>query len=157
MSVAFVQKRKGYLVIGGTGVILAAGYLGLSLELPLGGLSNPGAAIFPLMAGTLFLIASIATVWEGLRMQPDETSEFPVGADLIRLALLVSAILLYLLTLPWLGQLICSILFCTFVMRILSANISLPGALVRSTILMLPVYYLFIHFFRVPMPRGIFF
>lgn len=157
MSVASVQKRTGYLVIGGAGVFLAAGYLGLSLQLPMGRLNSPGAAIFPLIAGGLFLFGSLSVIWEGWKMDRAEVTEFPAGEDAYRLLAMVAAIIFYLVSIPWLGQLLSSVLFCVFLMKILSENLSYPGIVIRSVILMLPIYYLFIQVFRVPMPRGIFF
>ncbi|GGE38200.1 hypothetical protein GCM10007276_14500 [Agaricicola taiwanensis] len=155
MTVASIQKRRSYLVIGGVGIFLAAGYLSLSLQLPMGHLNSPGAAIFPLIAGSLLLIGSISAVWEGWRMEPTETAELPIGDDLWRLLALIAALIGYLIALSWLGQLIASILFCIVLMKMLS-KLSLVGIVIRSVIMMVPVYYIFVHLLGLPMPRGIF-
>lgn len=157
MIVTTVSKRRAYLGIGGAGCFLAAGYLALSLQLPLGNMSSPGAAVFPLMAGTMFLIGSLSVVWEGLRMSLSDETELPAGEDFIRLAAVSAATVGYVLLVPWLGQLIASLLFCMALMKVLMPSLSILGVVIRSTILMVPIYYLFIVVMRVPMPRGVLF
>ena len=43
MSAATVSKRKGYIGAGVAGLLLAAGYLAMSLDLPFGRIDQPGA------------------------------------------------------------------------------------------------------------------
>src|SRR5690242_14474580 len=100
MPVAAVQKRKGYLAIGGICLLLGASYLGLAVELPFGTLDQPGAAVFPVVVGTLMIVISLATVWEGWRMPSGDAAEFPLGEDLRRLFGLVAALLVYFVALP---------------------------------------------------------
>lgn len=156
MTGAAVQKRKGYLVIGGIGVVFAAAYLGMSLQLPLGQMQEPGAAVFPLIAGVLLLLGAVATLWEGWKMQGAEQVEFPAGADLKRLLCLVGLLLAYFIALPWLGQLIGSMLFCVLLMRVLS-NLAWPRIVVYSAVMTAALYGVFIHLLKVPMPRGVLF
>ena len=156
MTGAPFQKRKGYLAIGGIGVFIAAGYLGMSLNLPVGQLTQPGAAVFPLMIGALLLFASLATVWEGWKTEPAEQVEFPTGADLGRLLSVVGLLLGYFVMLPWLGQLVSSTLFCVLLMRTLSG---LPWlrVIIYSAVISGVLYFVFISVLKVPMPRGVLF
>ena len=41
------DKRTAYLVFGGVGLVIAAAYLRLSVQLAVGQLDRPGAAVFP--------------------------------------------------------------------------------------------------------------
>jgi putative tricarboxylic transport membrane protein len=151
-----VQKRKGYLAVGGIGAFFAAGYLGLSAQLPLGEMRQPGAALFPLMAGLLLLAGSLAAIWEGWKMERAEQVEFPVGADLARLLAVVALLLGYFIALPWLGQLLSSTLFCVLLMRTLS-SLSWQRLILYSVVMSGTLYVAFIYVLKVPMPRGAFF
>lgn len=148
-----LQKRKGYLVIGGIGLFFAAGYLGMSFQLPFGQLEQPGAAVFPLIAGVLLLLGSLATMWEGWKMEQAEQVDFPAGADLKRLLSLIGLLLGYFLALPWLGQLVCSMLFCVLLMRVLS-SLAWSRIVLYSTVMTGALYAVFIYLLKVPMPRG---
>ena len=53
-------------------------------------------------------------------MDRDEQVDLPAGADLRRLLSLIGLLLGYFLALPWLGQIISSMLFCALLMRVLS-------------------------------------
>ena len=61
----------------------------------------------------------------------------------------------YFLTLPWLGQIISSTLFCLLLMRILS-NLSWFRIAVNSLVMSLALYVVFVSILKVPMPRGMF-
>ncbi|PVE22201.1 hypothetical protein DC522_22615 [Microvirga sp. KLBC 81] len=156
MMSASLQKRKGYLTIGGIGTFLATGYLGMALQLPLGQLEQPGAAVFPLIAGALFLLGSLATLWEGWMMDPAERIAVPAGMNLVRLLSLVGLLLGYFIVLPWAGQLISSAVFCALLMRVLS-NLPWPRIAVYSVMITGALYVVFIYLLKVPLPRGMLF
>ena len=65
MKTTFLQKRNAYLVMGGIGLVLAAGYLGMSFQLPFGQIDQPGAALFPVIVGVILMLDSLTTMWEG--------------------------------------------------------------------------------------------
>lgn len=154
MNTVTTQKRKGYVVIGCGGLLLAAGYFAMSLNLPFGQIDRPGAAIFPLLVSILLMIASLATVWEGWKAATTATAEFPAGADRWRLLGMVAILTAYVIILPWLGQLLGGMLFCLALMRLLS-HLSWPRIFAWSSTLSLAVYMVFVILLRVPMPRGI--
>lgn len=154
MSGTPVRKRTGYLVIGGLGVLVAAAYLGLAVQLPFGRLNQPGAAIFPLIVGGLLVVGSLATIWEGRKTGPTERVEFPAGADRARLLGVVGVLLGYFLALPWLGHLLGSTLFCILLMRLLS-GLAWPRVVLYSILITGTVHVVFIHMLGVPMPRGV--
>src|SRR5690606_18140855 len=136
------------------GLIFAAAYLQQSLQLPLGRLSQPGAAVFPLIVGTIMALASLLTVWEGWRLARHEMVEWPIGEDRRRLLWLIAIMVGYVATLPWAGQVIGSILFCMLLMRILS-RLSWLRIAAYSLVLSGALYWVFIILLKVPMPRGV--
>jgi putative tricarboxylic transport membrane protein len=154
MATKTVGKRKGYIAIGGAGLVVGASYLGLALELPFGALDQPGAAVFPVAVGILMLLVSLAAIWEGWRLDIGEQVEFPIGDDLRRLLGLVGLLLVYFVTLPWLGQLIGSALFCAGLIRLLSTTGWLRS-LVYGLVMAVVLYAVFVVAFKVSMPRGI--
>lgn len=154
MKSLHIQRSKGYIATGGIGMVVAVAYLGLALELPVGRLSQPGAAVFPIMVGVILLIGSLAAVWEGWRMDNAAQLQLPAGADLKRLLGLVGLLFVYLLTLPWLGQLTGSVLFSIALMRILS-SLSWLRVLAYSLAMSVGTYALFVYFLKVPMPPGV--
>src|SRR5690606_38425977 len=139
MTRASLQKRRGYIAIGGIGTFLAAGYLGMAIQLPFGQLDQPGAAVFPIIAGALFMFGSLAALWEGWKTAPAEQIDIPAGADLARLLSLIGLLLCYLVLLPWVGQLISSFLFCALLMRLL-CDLAWPRMAVYSVIITSALY-----------------
>ena len=154
MKKAVFQKRKGYLVMGGGGLFAAAVYLGLAVRLPFGEMDQPGAAIFPVVVGVILTFASLTTLWEGRRLDRDERVEAPAGADLRRLWSLVAALLGYLVALPWVGQIISSMVFCALIMRVLS-DLGWTRIVAYSLIISIGLYIVFVRLLQVPMPHGI--
>lgn len=148
------QKRKGYLMIGGAGLLGSALYLGLSFQFPFGEMDQPGAAVFPIMVGTLLVVASLAVLWEGWRMDRAEEVGVPAGADAGRLLILIGLLFGYLLALPYLGQIVGSLLFCTVLVRVLSP-LGWARTVAYSLVISIGLYAVFVVLLQVPMPRGI--
>jgi hypothetical protein len=154
MEISQFQKRKAYLLLGGAGLIFTACYLGLSVRLPFGDMEQPGAAIFPVAVGLLLMLGSIATLWEGWKMESAAHVDLPVAAGRKRLLCLIGLLLAYFCTLPWLGQIISSALFCILLMRVLS-DIGWPRIVAYSLATSFGLYAVFVYLLKVPMPRGV--
>lgn len=154
METISFPKRKGYLALGGLGVLFSAAYLGASFRLPFGQMDQPGAAVFPVLAGVLLMFSSLTTLWEGWRQDPAEKVALPAGEDLKRLLILVGLLMGYFLLLPWLGQIVTSLLFCILLIRLLS-GLGWVRVLVYSPIVSFLLYFVFVYFLKVPMPRGV--
>jgi len=153
MRTTAFQKRTGYLVMGGCGLFAAAVYLGFSFRLPFGQMDQPGAAIFPVVVAVILMFASLATMWEGWRLGRDERVDVPAGADLRRLLSLIGLLLGYVLTLPWLGQIISSMLFCALLIRTLT-DLGWTRIVAYSLVISISLYALFVMLLKVPMPHG---
>jgi putative tricarboxylic transport membrane protein len=149
-----IRKGKAYVAIGALGLALSVGYVVLAMRLPFGQMDQPGAALFPLVVGALFALASVATLYEGWLMDPAEQVELPVGPERRRLLTLLGYLVGYLLLLPWLGQLLASLIVIILMVRLLS-DYSWPRVVAAGTIMTLIVYGTFIYVLKVPMPRGV--
>jgi putative tricarboxylic transport membrane protein len=154
MNTTSFRKRKGYLAMGSGGVFIAAVYLGISFRLPFGQMDQPGAAVFPVAVGAILLLASLTTLWEGLRMDRGEQVSLPAGEDLRRMVSLIGSLLGYFLALPWLGQIISSTLFGILLMRVLS-DLGWPRIVAYSLTISIVLYAVFVMLLKVPMPPGI--
>jgi putative tricarboxylic transport membrane protein len=155
MKTIAVQKRAAYFILGGSGSLVAIGYLAASCRLPLGTLDKPGAAVFPILVGIVLLIASLATMWEGWQMEKALWVDLPAGSDCNRLLGLIALLTGYFFILPWIGQIISSTLFLVLLIRLLW-QIGWLRTLAYSVPMSLAVYFVFVFLLKVPMPRGIF-
>lgn len=150
-----LSRSKGYLVVGVIGVFLSVTYLALSFQLPMGRLRQPGSGVFPAMAGIAFLVGSLAAILEGIRPSRGETYELPVGEDCRRVLTVLGGVFAYLVLLPWLGQLLSSLLFCILLIKALS-TLSMVRVLIYAVLMSSMAYVLFVTILKLPMPAGIF-
>jgi putative tricarboxylic transport membrane protein len=148
------NKGKGYLIVGGIGLLVAIGYMVMALRLPFGRLSQPGAGVFPVFVGIVLIVGSLLTIREGWSAGGRETIEFPGGPDRLRVIGLVVLLLAFFAALPWLGQLVSSALFCVFLMRMLSKLpwIRIVAYAVAIAVLIDVVFEIAL---KVPLPRGV--
>ncbi|BBK33941.1 putative tricarboxylic transport membrane protein [Stella humosa] len=149
-----IGKRGAYLATGAIGVALSAGYLALARRLPLGELDQPGAGVFPVIVGTLVLLASLAVLWEGWRMPAAASVDLPAGADAGRVLSLLGLIVAYVVLLPWAGQLVGGFVFCLLLIRLLSGN-GWVRAAIQAAVISAVAYLVFVRLLQVQMPRGI--
>jgi len=147
-------KWKGYILMGAAGILLSAGYLWEAMQLPFGRPDQPGAGLFPVVVGAILLLASLATIWEGVRMERAEEVDFPAGTDLYRLLKLIAYLFGYFVLLPLLGFPLASVVFCTFLIHALS-DVSWLRCAVYAILMSASATYLFVHLLNVPLPRGI--
>lgn len=150
-----VSKSHGYIGAGMLGVLLSAGYLRMTLDLPMGEMDQPGAGVFPLLVAGILFCASASAIWEGWRSRRTSTRlDLPEGADRLRLFKLIGLLTLYFLAIPWLSFSFSSVLFCTLIIRLLS-DLSWPRSGLYALIMSAVVYLIFIFLLKVPMPGGV--
>lgn len=150
-----VSKSHGYIGAGTFGVLLSAGYLHRTLELPMGEMDQPGAGVFPLLVAAIFFCASVSAIWEGWRHRKSSASlDFPEGADRQRLLKLIGLLTLYFLAIPWLSFSLSSVVFCTLLIRLLS-ELSWTRCGLYALLMTGAVYVIFILLLKVPMPGGV--
>lgn len=150
-----LSKRRARFTAGVLALVLALGYLVLALRLPMGRLSQPGAAVFPVVVSALVALGGLATLLEALTMDAALRIDLPVGADFKRLAVLVAALAGYLVLLPVLGHVLTCTLFFVVLMRQLSSHGWLRVGL-TSLALAIGLHLVFVRLLQVPMPTGAF-
>ena len=153
MTTHAISKRTAYLATGGIGLLLAAGYLAMTTQLPFGALDEPGAGLFPTMVGAILVFASLATVWEGWKAHNVERIDMPAGGDRNRMLLLIALLSGYFLSMPWVGYTVSSAIFATLLIRLLS-SVSWLRCAAYGVVMTALVYLLFIYLLKVPMPVG---
>lgn len=150
-----VSKSHGYMGAGMVGVLLSAGYLHMTLDLPMGEMDQPGAGVFPLLVAGVLFCASASAIWEGWRSRKVNTRlDLPEGADRVRLLKLIGLLAIYFLAIPWLSFSLSSVIFCTLLIRLLS-DLTWMRAGLYALIMSGVVYLIFISLLKVPMPVGV--
>jgi hypothetical protein len=151
MTAGTISKKKSYMWTGLFGLILSAGYLHMSLDLPMGALDEPGAGLFPILVSAVMAFASAAAMWEGHQAPISEAIEIPTGSDRARLIKLVLVLSTYFVAIPWLGYSVSSFFFCIALIRLLS-DTTWVRCVLYSAAMTAAVYVVFIYLLKVPMP-----
>ena len=150
-----MSKSHGYIGAGLFGALLSAGYLRMTLDLPMGEMDQPGAGVFPLLVAGILCFASVSAIWEGWRNRKTTTRlDLPEGEDRLRLFKLIGLLAIYFLAIPWLSFLLSSVIFCTLLIRLLS-DLTWTRASLYALIMSGAVYLIFIFLLKVPMPAGV--
>jgi putative tricarboxylic transport membrane protein len=151
MTAGTISKKKSYTWTGLLGLLLSAGYLHISLDLPMGALDEPGAGLFPILVSAVMAFASAAAMWEGYKAPTSDAIELPTGGDSARLVKLVLLLSAYFVAIPWLGYSVSSLIFCILLIRLLS-DTNWMRSILYSIIMTAVVYVVFIYLLKVPMP-----
>ena len=154
MTPSSCSKRNAYIAIGGLGLLGAATYLACAWQLPFGQLDQPGAAVFPIFVSILVALTSLMTLYEGLMTRLEDQVALPTRQGLGNLLRMVGLMLCYLLALPWLGQLLSSLLFACLFMRMLSP-VSWARSIFYGAVMAGLLYFAFVVLLKVQMPRGV--
>ncbi len=149
-----ISRSQGYMGAGIVGIILSAGYLHMTLELPMGEMDQPGAGVFPLLVAGILFVASLSSLWEGWHHRAHSpTLDLPEGSDRTRLLKLIALLLVYFLIIPWAGFSLSSILFCGLLIRLLSELTWIRSA-AYALLMTAAIHIIFITILKVPMPAG---
>ena len=147
--------RLGRFVMGILGVGFFAGYLAIALEMPAGGVGNPGPGLWPTIVGITGLAMSAMLSVEAIVL-PDSASgniDFPRGKKLFQVSSMLGLTAVYIFAVPILGQLLGSFIFFALVIKLLSQNnwlkIVLYAALASGLI-----YYCFAILLGLRLPAG---
>ena len=149
--------RQGRLIAGLVGLLLSLGYgLYAWTTLPMGKMSQPGAAVFPLIVAALMLVSSLVILFEDMRSLDSGEGPlgFPSGAGLHRLLGVVASLVGYVVVAYLVGHLIGS-----FLLSIALVHLIKPGSWVRTVVIGLAIslsaYGVFVWMLGVPMPKGV--
>lgn len=149
-----ISRSQGYMGAGMIGIILSAGYLHMTLELPMGEMDQPGAGVFPLLVAGVLFVASLSSLWEGWSKRANSpVLDLPEGSDRTRLLKLIALLLVYFLIIPWAGFSLSSILFCALLIHLLS-DLTWTRSMVYAFLMTAAIHIIFITILKVPMPQG---
>ena len=132
-------------VLIGVGVIIGA------LKLRVGSATEPQPGFFPFVGGVLLLILSSILFVQGLRGRSLGTKAF---GELRRPAILIVAMVVYVVILDGVGYVIATIMLSAIVLRILETK-SWWVIVVASLVLSVGSYILFDRLLGVTLPNGI--
>ena len=150
-----ISRSEGYMGAGMIGILLSAGYLHMTLDLPMGEMDQPGAGVFPLLLAGVLCVASLSALWEGWQTRSTHVAlDLPRGSDRTRLLKLICLLLVYFLAIPWAGFALSSIVFCALMIRLLS-TLTWRRSLTYSLAMTAAIYIIFIAVLKVPMPLGV--
>ena len=172
-----IQRQR--LIVGIVSLVVAVVYTQQSLQLNFGSLARPGAGVYPLFLGGLFIIISIVAIVEPLRairsgssrdatlidtMAGDDVAAAvelaqEVAGDARRAAFYVAVLAGYIVALPVLGFTLANIAFITVVGLGLGVDLSLRSRInvvIVAVAFSLSMTWFFVSFLGTRMPRGLF-
>ncbi|GAA1224579.1 tripartite tricarboxylate transporter TctB family protein [Pseudonocardia alaniniphila] len=148
-------QRRGRLLIGTVGLLVAIGYTSESFLIPAGGLAQPGPGLFPRGVGIAFAVISIIVMLEAVLSENGAGPiEFPRGEQLRLVLVFAGCTLAFALLLPILGQYLAATLYLIVMIRVLSElpwwRVALYGA-----VLGVGVSAFFIEMLLIRLPEGL--
>ena len=149
-----LNLRRGRFVAGFAGLALSLAYLVQATTYTVGTLDEPGPGIMPLVVGVLVALASVTVLVDALAVPHDEAEEIPAGSDRRRLLLCLAYLFLFLLALPWAGDIVAAFGLGVATMRTLSTR-SWARIALYAAIISVACHYFFVTLLQVQMPRGL--
>lgn len=144
--------QRSLFVLAITGVLASIVYLAVALTYPLGSLRKPGPAAFPLFVGALLFISSVGAFRAAIKTASGKV-EWPRGAALRRIFIILAAILAYISMFSYLGH-----PFATVVLILVSflamGTYSWPVRVGFAVAVAAASYYLFNVLLNVQLPLG---
>ncbi len=147
--------QRVLLTVDIVALLLSVLYLIGAIGYPRGTMDQPGPGFYPLLVGTLLVIASIGSILTDLLKPARGELEIPKGKNLGRLLIVAGAAAAYVLLLPYAGHLLSSILVVFIVLHTMGLT-SWPMKIGFTIAIALGSYYLFQILLMVPLPMGIF-
>ena len=148
--------RRAFLSLAAANMALAILYLAASWQYPMGTISEPGPGLFPVLVACLWLMASVGTGWGAVCKATQGQIEWPRGASLGRMGVILAALLAYMLLLSNIGHSIAAVV-ATFMALQALGGLRWPLKIGLAVAFGLGSYYLFDTLLGVPLPRGTWF
>ncbi|GAA2000603.1 tripartite tricarboxylate transporter TctB family protein [Microbacterium ulmi] len=150
-------QRRGRLIAGAVGAIVAILYLVMAFQLPMGRPDAPSAGVFPVMVGFFVLAASLVMMAEALftaRVHGD--IRFPKGRSLVLVLVFAGATVAMTLLLPYLGLLLTVFLYMVVLVRFIDKGTLLGGSgwirpLIVAAVVAAVMTFVFVAFLGVPL------
>lgn len=148
-------QRRGRLVLGVVGLVVAIGYTVESFMIPVGELAEPGPGLFPRGVGIAFAAISVALMVESaFGANAGGPVEVPRGEQLRLVALFAGSTVGFALLLPILGQYIAATLYLIVMLRVLS-ELAWWRVLAYGVALGVGVSAFFIEVLMIRLPGGV--
>lgn len=148
-------QRRGRLVLGAVGLVVAVGYTVESFLIPMGEFAQPGPGLFPRGVGIAFAVISVGVMVESaFGAGSGGPVELPRGEQLRLVALFAACTVGFALLLPLLGQYVAATLYLVAMLRVLS---DLPWwrVLAYGIVLGVGVSAFFVEVLMIQLPEGI--
>ena len=134
-----MNSRAAGLAAAAMFFLIGGGQVYLALDLSRGTLAEPGPGLFPLLIGTLMIVASLTCIWPALSER--NPVRFDMRGDAPRFLALVAAFVAFILLLPRVGFILPSMLLQlvtlqVFGMRGLWRRLAVAAAITAVAILM---------------------
>jgi len=148
-----MSVSKAIRIFAPVSAAIALGYMVAAWRLPWGHLDSPGAAVFPLLVGTLWLGVSLALLVEHWGGKDSSPSEFPRGRDLARMLGVPLITAVYIVLLEPVGYVVSTLLLMLACLRLFGlADWRL--VVLFSVLVAVVTYVAFSQLLLVPLPRG---
>lgn len=169
-----VQRQR--LIVGVVSLVVAVVHTQQSSQLNFGTLARPGAGVYPLFLGGLFIIISIVAILEPLHAMRSGSSRDATLIDTLagddvaaavelaqadgdarRAAFYVAALAGYIVALPVFGFTLANIIFIAVVGLTLGVDLNLQSrinVMIVAVVFSLSMTWFFVSFLGTQMPRG---
>jgi putative tricarboxylic transport membrane protein len=148
-------RRRGRIVLGAIGLLVAIGYTVESFLIPMGEFAQPGPGLFPRGVGIAFAVISVAVMIESASgANTGGPVEVTRGEQLRLVALFGVCTVGFALVLPILGQYVAATLYLIAMLRVLS-ELAWWRVLAYGIALGVGVSAFFIEVLMIRLPEGI--
>ncbi len=147
--------RLGRVIVGIVSLAVSIGYLMMALDMPQGTGAQPGPGMWPVAVGGAWIVISLIVMGEAIfTQQVVGDVEFPKGIYRRDVLLYLGSTLLYIISLPWLGQYIAAVIYSFILFKALS-KLPLWRVILNALIVGVGISALFIIVLQVRMPKGV--
>ncbi len=147
------RVARSNVIAAGLLLALSAAVFVISVDFPGGRGGGPGAAFFPrLVTGAIAVLALVLLV---NHVTADDRHVHEIDPAIVRRLVVVTAFpILYVFVMPVVGFPLATVVFLSAFMWYSGAR-SVPTVIGSSIGITIVLYYIFVTFFRVPLPEGV--
>jgi putative tricarboxylic transport membrane protein len=147
--------RRGRIVVGAVGLLVAIGYTYESFLIPMGDFAQPGPGLFPRGVGIAFAVISVIVMLEAvLSENAAGTIDLPRGEQLRLVLIFGGCTVAFALVLPILGQYIAATIYLIVMLRVLS-ELGWLRIVAYGVVIGVGVSAFFIEVLMIRLPQGI--
>jgi putative tricarboxylic transport membrane protein len=114
---------------------------------------GPSTRFMPIWVAVVTALLALLLVFEAVKRQHDPAPEWPDRAGTVRVSLVISAIIIFIASVPWLGFLIATVLFVLAMLLGIERRPVLPSLLTAAVTAGL-IQGVFSWWLSIPLPKG---